>query len=555
MQEISNNISSDNIKQNNISKYGIIIILILLLATLAFAYYGAESILNYKNIYSGVYVEDINVSGLSREAALAKVENKFSQKINEMSIVLKYDGKEKNADGEDLIIDYDIKEAVSKAYMLGREGNIFKRISDIYKLKQNTYTIPVNIVVNEDKVENILQEINGEIYKAPKRNTIIEKENKLFIENGYNGQEIEIEKEKNEVINEIKKYKELISLDIKETEPEKIDVDKLYKNVYRDVKDARYEVTDYKLKIIPAVIGKRIDRDLAQKIIENNIGEGKKYEIPIIISKPKVNEKDIEKNLLKDSISKFTTYYNANYYSRSHNIALAATKIDGIVLDANEEFSFNDIVGPRSLEEGYQVAHVYFGGDIIDGVGGGICQVSSTIYNAVLYANLEVLERTNHSMTVSYVPLGQDAAVSYGTINFKFKNNTNWPIKLQAKTDKGSITVEIVGTNENPDTTIEIQNDVISVFPYEEEFVEDPEIYIGEEEVKQKGGNGFLVKSYKITKLKDEIINKEDLSISKYRPITQIIQKGIKEPEPEEDENIPNEEGSSDIISDQESEM
>ena len=160
------------------------------------------------------------------------------------------------------------------------------------------------------------------------------------------------------------------------------------------------------------------------KNIENDIKEIDSKEI----EKPLENKK-IDPHF-NDVLGEFKTEYNSGNTNRSTNIKLAASKINGCIINPGEVFSYNETVGERTIEEGYKDALVYVGGEVANGVGGGICQVSTTLYNACLFANLEIVERTNHSFTPHYVAAGRDATVSWGGPDFKFRNNRNYPVMI-----------------------------------------------------------------------------------------------------------------------------
>lgn len=147
-----------------------------------------------------------------------------------------------------------------------------------------------------------------------------------------------------------------------------------------------------------------------------------------------------------DVLGSKTTYYNTSVTGRSTNIRLAAEAIDGTVLQPGETFSLNGVVGRRTAAKGYQTAIIFQNDKQVEGLGGGVCQVSSTVYGAVLYADLQVTERSSHQFQVSYTPVSQDAAVYYGSQDFQFVNDTDNPIKIAADASNGSLTVTIYGT-------------------------------------------------------------------------------------------------------------
>ena len=148
---------------------------------------------------------------------------------------------------------------------------------------------------------------------------------------------------------------------------------------------------------------------------------------------------------IRECIGRFSTNFNPENKPRVHNIREAARAIDGVILGPGETFSFNEIVGPRSAEAGYLEAPVMVDDDLVPGIGGGICQVSSTLYNAVLLANLSIVARSNHSMLPSYIQAGRDAAVAYDYMDFKFRNDGSSHILVKLIVADNSITAKVYG--------------------------------------------------------------------------------------------------------------
>lgn len=168
-----------------------------------------------------------------------------------------------------------------------------------------------------------------------------------------------------------------------------------------------------------------------------------------------------------DVLGSKTTYYNTSVTGRSTNIRLAAEAIDGTVLQQGETFSLNGVVGRRTAAKGYQNAIIFQNGKQVEGLGGGVCQVSSTVYGAVLYADLQVTERSSHQFQVSYTPVSQDAAVYYGSQDFQFVNDTDNPIKIAADASNGSLTVTIYGTkNAEKKVTLSSKSSVSGKYKY-----------------------------------------------------------------------------------------
>ena len=184
--------------------------------------------------------------------------------------------------------------------------------------------------------------------------------------------------------------------------------------------------------------------------------------IPLKIVYPKVTTNMIGTEAFPNTLSTFSTTYAASNVNRTTNLKLAAKKINGTVLMPGETFSYNQVVGERTIAAGYKEAPIYVEGRVEDGLGGGICQITTTLYNAVVLANLDIVERTNHQFVPSYVGAGRDATVVYGAIDFKFKNNRNYPIKLICSVSSGIANFKILGLKTSNDYKVEISSRITS---------------------------------------------------------------------------------------------
>lgn len=265
--------------------------------------------------------------------------------------------------------------------------------------------------------------------------------------------------------------------------------------------------------------------DEAKSILEEN---KEVYTIPLKITKPKVLVKDLGDKLFKQTLSKYTTIYDAGNTSRASNIALATKTINGTVLLPGETFSYNGKIGNTTKEKGYKLGGAYIGGKVVPAYGGGICQVSSTLYNAVLYANLGIIERYNHSYSVSYVPAGRDATVSYGGKDFKFKNTRKYPIKIEANAKNGVIGITIKGIKEEKEYEVILSSNVISTTPNNTTYEQNASLPEGKQKVIQIGHDGCKSIAYKTIKYEGKIISKTLLSKDTYQPMNKIVQVGSK---------------------------
>lgn len=512
-----------------IIKYGLIYFFIIFIITSTLIGFGAYNILAYPNVYAGVYINDVYVGGETRESIAAKLIEKYQSALESKTITITSKGKIKQFSCKEIDAAYDIDEAISQAFNVGRVGNPIKRLFTISSIKKNNVIIPLEIQADMEKIKSKIKELADQVDIPVKEYEAKVEKDRLKIINGTHGEKINLSQAADTVLETIMSGdSDSIQLIAEIIKPKDIDVDELYRQICVEPANAYYQVKDYRINIVPHITGRRFNKEEAKKIIDSHQSEGEEFFIPLTVVQPEIVKEELELKLFRDRLSQYTTSFNVNYVERSHNILLAANEINGIVLGPGDVFSYNEVVGERTPELGYQNAKVYVGGKIIDGIGGGICQVSSTLYNAVLFSDLEVINRVNHSMTVAYVPIGQDAAVAYGLLDFKFRNNTAWPIKLVSKLKGGQVTFEIWGTNEVIGKSVSIENIIVQTIPFTVKYVDDPNLEEGKTVIQQKGSNGFVVDTYKIIKQDGKVISKKLISRSTYRPLEQIEARGTK---------------------------
>ena len=252
------------------------------------------------------------------------------------------------------------------------------------------------------------------------------------------------------------------------------------------------------------------------------------YTIPLEISTPNITTNQIGTEAFPDLLGDFSTTYSTRNSNRSTNIRLASEKINGTVILPGETFSYNQTVGKRTAAAGFKSAAVYSNGEVTTGIGGGICQVSTTLYNAVLLSNLEIVERYNHGFQPGYVKSGTDATVSWGGPDFKFKNNRNYPIKIICSGSGGRIIIQIFGLYTDPEYEVVIQAYVTQTISYKTVYKNDSSLTKGETKVIENGSNGCKTATYKILKLNGEVVSKELISKDTYNPHNKIVARGTK---------------------------
>lgn len=263
--------------------------------------------------------------------------------------------------------------------------------------------------------------------------------------------------------------------------------------------------------------------DEAKKIIEEEKNE---YTIPLKITIPNITTDKLGSEAFPDLLGSYSTKYDGGNSDRTTNLRLAVGKLNGTVVNPGQTFSYNATLGERSIAAGYKEAKVYQGGKVVDGIGGGICQISSTLYNAVVYANLEVVSRRNHGFMTSYASAGRDATVVYGAIDFKFKNTRKYPIKIVGSVKNGIAKIDIYGVKEDPEYKVEFQTSVTDTIPYTVTYIDDETLPVGKEVVEQKGANGCKSVTYKVLYLNGAAVSKKMLSSDRYNAMERVIRRG-----------------------------
>lgn len=226
----------------------------------------------------------------------------------------------------------------------------------------------------------------------------------------------------------------------------------------------------------------------------------------------------------------YTNYTGGETLGRNINLRVGCAAINGTVLLPGEEFSANDILGEQTYENGYRMAAVIMDGKLEQGMGGGVCQITSTLYNAAIRAELQITERHNHSLAVAYIPTGLDAAVAGTYKNLRFVNSTEYPVYIEAYSGNGVLMTNIYGYEEHePNRKIEFERVYAATYPKpEEKITEDPERYTDEREVTYEGKTGFKIQVYKNVYAGDELVSRDWFSDSVYRPVADEVTVGTK---------------------------
>jgi len=303
-------------------------------------------------------------------------------------------------------------------------------------------------------------------------------------------------------------------------------LDGIKQAVDKEPVDAELTIENYLPDIKEEKKGVFLDRQQSQESILKHVRQGQYQQIPLIVKKtaPQVTEEDLPD--FSQRLAYYETPLDLEQEDRVYNISLAKEEVSTLVLEPGEVFSFNEILGEATADKGYREVLVIENRQFVPGVGGGICQVATTIYQAALRAELEIVQRSNHSRPVSYVPLGFDATIAYNRLDLQFYNNRDFPVMMVGRINE-SLRFDFYGAEADPDREIEIiaeKEEVLEPRSLEKKTTSLPR---GERKVVQQGEDGYRVNVYRRIYEKEEKVARELVSTDTYMPINEIVHIGI----------------------------
>lgn len=296
-------------------------------------------------------------------------------------------------------------------------------------------------------------------------------------------------------------------------------IEEIVNNISQEINlssvDAIFNFNKGKITVDDEVIGKRLLNDKLISYIADNVFLLKDIDIPVEDIQPGLTKVFLSR--INGVIGEFTTSFKGSSKGRIENIRLSSNAISNKLILPGEELSYNNLTGPRSTQSGYQEANVIIGGELTPGLGGGVCQTSTTMYNALLLSDITILERHPHSIPANYVPYGQDAAVAYGYLDLKFRNDFNFPIYTYAKVVGDSVYIYIYGDTKSKDYTVKIKPEIVEKIFANNEEIFDSTLIPGTKIDVQKGRTGYKVKTYKSIIKDGKVISKKQITTDHYR--------------------------------------
>ena len=509
----------------------ILIAVVLVIVIVIFSVgFGIANLSNDK-ILNGVVIANVDVSNMTKEEAIQAVNSVYAESTAR-TIILNYGDFSFEISSDDIGFGYtNAEELVEQGYEYGRNGNIFQNNMTVLKSYMNTE----NRIQTEEKID--FDKLKMAVEDAiPEENIFVKDDyyevsgDKLLLTKGVEGKKIDYTTLGDKVLEALKTREMNVEIPVVISTPVSLDIDEVYARVHKEPIDASYK-EGATFEVINEVNGLDFDKEEA-KSLYIALKPGEKAKVDLKVTEPKIKVADLGDVLFKTLIATYTSKYDISDKNRVTNLEIAANRCNNTVLYPGDEFSYNKALGHRTTANGYKMGNSFAGGKVVQTIGGGICQVSSTLYNAVLRAGLTITDRTAHGMYVQYVPQSTDATVVDNAIDFKFRNDRKYPVKIVTTCENGVMTASIYGVKEVDEPTIDIETKILETIEYTTQKQNDSSMKKGTTKVVQKPVNGYVSEAYKVYYKNGKEISRELISKDKYIPTNEIIKVGTKVDKP-----------------------
>lgn len=295
------------------------------------------------------------------------------------------------------------------------------------------------------------------------------------------------------------------------------------KAVQRPPASASLAISGDRVTVVPAVDGQTVEMEALRLELQALRG-GERIDLPLMAVEPRVTTEDLERMAIRRLVAEWSTDYDSSI-RRAENVERAARALDGLILKPGEILSYNGAVGPVDESNGWQEAYVIVDGELVWGIGGGVCQVATTFYGAALRANLEILERHPHQLAVSYIPPSEDAAVAPGYQDLKVRNTTSGHLLIKTEAEGGRVTFRLYG--ELPARhAVRIESKVTGSVDFPIREVQDPDLAPGQRQQVRGGIPGLTSEAYRLLLVDGELVRRELLSRDRYLPVAAVVRTG-----------------------------
>lgn len=407
-------------------------------------------------IWENVEINGISMQGKTKSEAQDALLEQFEEEYKKAAITIQIPNTDARYEAEIYpVLGMETQKTIEDIYGLGHGSWFTRGVDRIRLMNQGTEKKQMDLKPKPSDLEALDAVLKDS--GIENLNTMVESscritDTSLIIKKGVTGIRPDMKKLKQKIVFAIKnhEYDVVVECPVVTVSPSALNLQVYYDDIFQEASDAYIDEKNDN-QVVPAQYGISFDVSKAQKRFDN-AEEGTVLTIPFVITEPEVTTESLTSVYAGNDVLGSYTTHGGGTDNRITNLTLAAEACDGIVLQPGEVFSYNDMLGERTEERGYKSAGIFVNGQHSEGIGGGICQVSTTLFVASLYANLEIVERYNHSGRVDYVPEGMDSAVSWGGQDFKFRNSTDYPIRISAKYEDGTVNVKIYGTRVSANT-------------------------------------------------------------------------------------------------------
>ena len=481
-------------------------------------------------IYPNVYVAGINVGGMTRERAIAAVDDAIAASYASATLKVQLPDRTISFSPEQTNVALDADEAIDEALNYGRDGNPFSAVTNYFGCRTTEHYIDLQTILNLDTqyIRDLIDQVAAEVQSDPVASEVRydEKKGQIIVNVGYPDRDLNADALYEVVYNAFMNSDFTpLSWDYDEIPCELVDLEPYYEEHCTEVQDAVYDEETH--TIVDEVPGFGFNLEAANQKLAM-AAPGSEVIIQLEELEPETTRKELEDTMFGTSLFAFSSPYVVNS-NRTNNLTLACEAINGTILNPGEVFSFNNVVGERTAAKGYLPATVYSGGQSLEELGGGVCQVASTIYYCTLHLNMEQVQRQPHQFAVTYVDFGMDATVYWGHIDYQFKNTLSNPVKILANTENGHVNISFMGVPDT-DNYVKMSYVILETYPWKDVEEVDETLPVGHSEVKVTPYTGYKVITYKsIFDAAGNELSKTQEAISVYDKRDKVILVGPSE--------------------------
>ena len=517
-------------RKNAATLVGAGLIVLIVLGALGFCGYTAYSVLMGGDIFPGVRMGECDLSGMDRAEARSALEKAYGDSAIDAVIDIQAGDQLFTLSADECGLVYDIPASIDQAYAYGRQGGFIYRARQYWSTRRDPQQMELVTVLDRNVLQARVDEVASAVEQPMAPSSYSYADGVITLDKGQTGYSLDKEHLYAALDNKLRTA-DFTPMEAvrKEAHPQALNAAVIAAAVNCDVVQ-----TTLDLEADPTggtVREGTLGVNVTESALNAAIASANRHEtVQCTLTQPDYTAAEYKALLFRDVLGQCTTDFNPGNKGRTTNVLLATDFCNGIILMPGQVFSYNDSVGPRTYERGFKDATVYVGNSAEDGVGGGICQVSSTIYYAALRADLKIVERYAHSRMVTYVPLGEDATVAWGSKDFKFENNTPFPMKVVTSHKTNTLTVKLYGT-QTQNKTVKIETTQLSKTPFEVVYELDETLPLGTEEVKSNGYTGYKTESWRVVYIDGVEVSRTLENKSTYKKYDKVI---LHNPKPEE---------------------